>query len=88
MNQTNVLFFVEKDVAIVNGINIGRYWPSVGPQITLYIPALFWITYPGLNNIIMLELEGVSENLSISLVDNSNLNGIQRGFWMSKYIII
>lgn len=75
MNHTNVLFFVEKGVAFVNGMNIGRYWPSCGPQITLYIPALFLIPYPGLNNIIMLELEGVPENLSISLVDKPNLNG-------------
>ncbi|KAE9533167.1 hypothetical protein AGLY_009595 [Aphis glycines] len=65
----------KKGVAFVNGMNIGRYWPSVGPQITLYIPALFLIPYPGLNNIIMLELEGVPENLSISLVDKANLNG-------------
>ncbi|XP_060842334.1 beta-galactosidase-like [Rhopalosiphum padi] len=65
----------KKGVAFVNGINIGRYWPSAGPQITLYIPAVFLIPYPGVNNIIMLELEGVSENLSISLVDKPNLNG-------------
>jgi len=69
------LFSVVKGVAFVNGINIGRYWPSAGPQITLYIPAVFLIPYPGVNNIIMLELEGVSENLSISLVDKPNLNG-------------
>lgn len=71
----------KKGVAFVNGMNIGRYWPSVGPQITLYIPALFLIPYPGLNNIIMFELEGVSENLSISLVDKPNLYGkISQGY--------
>lgn len=25
--------------AYVNGFNLGRYWPVVGPQITLYVPA-------------------------------------------------
>ncbi|KAI4475628.1 hypothetical protein M0802_015086 [Mischocyttarus mexicanus] len=30
-----------KDVAHVNGNNLGRYWPLVGPQITLYVPAQF-----------------------------------------------
>lgn len=69
------LFYVKKGVAFVNGINIGRYWPSVGPQITLYVPALFLIPYPGENSIIMLELEGVPKNLSISLVDKPNING-------------
>ncbi|KAL4148356.1 hypothetical protein QTP88_002620 [Uroleucon formosanum] len=65
----------KKGVAFVNGINIGRYWPAVGPQITLYVPALFLIPYPGVNSIIMLELEGVPKNMSISLVDKPNLDG-------------
>ena len=28
-----------KGVAFVNGFNLGRYWPTVGPQMTLYVPA-------------------------------------------------
>ena len=28
-----------KGIAIVNGFNIGRYWPARGPQKTLYVPA-------------------------------------------------
>ncbi|KAI1304944.1 Beta-galactosidase [Halotydeus destructor] len=27
-----------KGVAFVNGVNIGRYWPDQGPQVTLYVP--------------------------------------------------
>lgn len=27
-----------KGVVYVNGFNLGRYWPRVGPQITLYVP--------------------------------------------------
>ena len=27
-----------KGVAYINGYNIGRYWPSMGPQLTLYVP--------------------------------------------------
>ncbi|XP_025209097.1 beta-galactosidase-like isoform X2 [Melanaphis sacchari] len=65
----------KKGVAFVNGINIGRYWPSAGPQITLYVPATFLIPPPGLNTIVMLELEEVPKNLSISLTDKSNLLG-------------
>lgn len=59
----------------MNGINIGRYWPSAGPQVTLYVPATFLIPQPGLNTIVMLELEGVPENLSVSLTDKPILFG-------------
>jgi len=27
-----------KGLAFVNGFNLGRYWPVVGPQLTLYVP--------------------------------------------------
>lgn len=59
----------------MNGINIGRYWPSAGPQITLYVPATFLIPQPGLNTIVLLELEGVPESSSISLIDRPMLFG-------------
>ena len=29
----------KKGLAFVNGVNLGRYWPVVGPQQTLYVPA-------------------------------------------------
>ncbi|KHN73780.1 Beta-galactosidase [Toxocara canis] len=28
-----------KGQVFVNGFNVGRYWPSVGPQVTLYVPS-------------------------------------------------
>lgn len=59
----------------MNGINIGRYWPSVGPQVTLYVPGTYLIPSPGVNTIAILELEGVPQDLSIALVDQPNLNG-------------
>lgn len=62
-------------MAFVNGINAGRYWPSAGPQVTLYIPATYLIPAPGVNTIVMLELERVSRDLSIALVDKPILNG-------------
>ncbi|XP_070521041.1 beta-galactosidase [Cardiocondyla obscurior] len=46
-----------KGVAFVNGYNLGRYWPVVGPQITLYIPAPYLRI--GQNELIILELEYV-----------------------------
>lgn len=63
-----------KGVAFVNGINIGRYWPSAGPQITLYVPATYLIPAPGVNTIVILELEDVPQDLTISLVDKPILN--------------
>ena len=31
-----------KGLAFINGHNLGRYWPVMGPQQTLYVPG-FWI---------------------------------------------
>jgi len=41
----------------INGFNVGRYWPTAGPQVTLYIPAGILRAAPSQNNIVMLELE-------------------------------
>lgn len=71
-------------MAFVNGINIGRYWPSLGPQVTLYVPATYLIPSPGINTIVMLELEGVPEDLSIALVDCPNLQGPINNFPYEK----
>jgi len=30
-----------KGVLFINGFNVGRYWPTEGPQKTLYVPATF-----------------------------------------------
>lgn len=62
-------------MAFVNGINIGRYWPSAGPQVTLYVPATYLVPSPGVNNIVLLELEGISQNLTVSLVNAYNFDG-------------
>ncbi|XP_036394746.1 beta-galactosidase [Megalops cyprinoides] len=40
----------------INGFNLGRYWPSKGPQVTLYVPAHI-LTTAAPNNITVLELE-------------------------------
>ncbi|KAJ8290802.1 hypothetical protein GJAV_G00017740 [Gymnothorax javanicus] len=41
----------------INGFNLGRYWPSRGPQITLYVPVHILST-DAPNNVTVLELEG------------------------------
>jgi len=45
-----------KGVIWVNGHNIGRFWPTNGPQRTLYVPAPYLRS--GTNDIIVLDLEG------------------------------
>lgn len=46
-----------KGVAFVNGINLGRYWPDAGPQVTLYLPAPYLLPYPEENHLFLFELE-------------------------------
>ncbi|VBB29046.1 unnamed protein product [Acanthocheilonema viteae] len=64
-----------KGQVFINGHNIGRYWPSVGPQITLYVPKYYLRQH---NTIIILELEQ-SENCqkqfcAISFIDHPIFN--------------
>uniref|UniRef100_A0A1I7T672 Beta-galactosidase n=1 Tax=Caenorhabditis tropicalis TaxID=1561998 RepID=A0A1I7T672_9PELO len=48
-----------KGIVIVNGRNIGRYWPTEGPQMTLYIPAEFLKV--GENLVMIVELQGAED---------------------------
>ncbi|WP_314586743.1 beta-galactosidase [Paenibacillus terrigena] len=48
-----------KGVAYINGFNLGRYWETVGPQKTLYIPAP--LLRNGENELVLLELHGAEE---------------------------
>ncbi|XP_050426969.1 beta-galactosidase-like [Adelges cooleyi] len=58
-----------KGVAFLNGINLGRYWPANGPQVTLYVPSIFLVPPPAINTLIMMELESVPKDLSVKLVN-------------------
>jgi beta-galactosidase len=48
-----------KGVVWVNGFNLGWYWPTMGPQMTLYVPGP--VLKPGDNDILILEVEKVVE---------------------------
>lgn len=63
-----------KGVAFVNGHNLGRYWPLVGPQITLYVPAPYLRT--GENELIILELEYVSQTRKMKFQVVPNLGAL------------
>ncbi|CAF3406638.1 unnamed protein product [Rotaria socialis] len=62
----------EKGVAYINKYNLGRYWPILGPQVTLYIPSP-WLIPSTTNSLTMIELQsspcGNQQTCSIELVD-------------------
>lgn len=61
-----------KGVAYVNKYNLGRYWPVMGPQVTLYTPGP-WLNPSSNNSLTMVELLstpcGSEQTCSIELVD-------------------
>ena len=61
-------------MAWVNGFNLGRYWPVVGPQLTLYVPR--GILREGANALLLLELEGAqcSPDCSVEFVDTPEID--------------
>lgn len=63
-----------KGVIFVNGFNLGRYWPLVGPQITVYCPKE--ILQVGTNKITMIELQMAPDNGKVSFTDKPNLDGL------------
>jgi beta-galactosidase len=61
-----------KGVLFVNGFNLGRYWPLVGPQITMYIPGA--LLKQGINTFVILEQQRVPKDLTINFVDEPNFS--------------
>ena len=68
-----------KGQVFVNGFNLGRYWPVIGPQITLFVPA----TVVGLQtdsvSVVLFELDGAPceppESCFVEFTDTPLLNG-------------
>ncbi|MQM00502.1 hypothetical protein Taro_033237 [Colocasia esculenta] len=61
-----------KGIVFVNDFNIGRYWPSVGPQCTLYVPAP--ILRMGENVVMIFELHAPSHDLVVKFVDKPDFS--------------
>lgn len=55
-----------KGFVYVNGFNLGRYWPLVGPQMTMYIPGE--LLKHGKNEIYIVELQKTPANLKVNFV--------------------
>ena len=43
--------------AWLNGHNLGRYWPAVGPQKTLFVPSKYLETLPNNNTLLLFEID-------------------------------
>ena len=54
-----------KGVAIINNVNIGRYWPARGPQKTLYVPASV-LKSNGINDVILFEIDSAPCSVDFS----------------------
>ena len=64
----------------LNGVNLGRYWPVQGPQITLYVPKFYLKEWPSKNRLVIFEQDQSpcdKEELSciVEFVDQPILNG-------------
>jgi hypothetical protein len=44
-------------MVVVNNVLLGRYWPRVGPQETLFLPGTLLLSAPHINNITIIEQE-------------------------------
>ncbi|XP_023235780.1 beta-galactosidase-like isoform X2 [Centruroides sculpturatus] len=68
-----------KGVAFLNGFNLGRYWPAMGPQVTLYTPGILFHPFPQQNNLVLLELESAPCNAisscTVEFINYSILDG-------------
>ncbi|CAN7938802.1 unnamed protein product, partial [Ixodes hexagonus] len=66
----------KKGVAFLNRFNLGRYWPVMGPQMTLYVPS---VVFQEKNRLVLMELEhapcGELDNCSVEFVKTPVING-------------
>ncbi|SPP84483.1 beta-galactosidase isoform X1 [Drosophila guanche] len=61
-----------KGIVFLNGENLGRYWPLVGPQVTLYVPAP--VLKVGLNSIVVVEYQQAPAATELHFRDTPILN--------------
>ena len=68
-----------KGLVFLNNKNLGKYWPRIGPQMTLYVPGV-WLNPPCQKNTIVIfeqEKPGCDKNNNcfITLTDHHIING-------------
>jgi beta-galactosidase len=69
----------EKGIAYLNEVNLGRYWPTEGPQITLYAPGVYFNSKQGENVICLFEIETANPDGSVAFLDAPILDKHKEG---------
>lgn len=67
-------YFYFQGIIWINGHNLGRYWPTVGPQVTLYVPGIWLKPAPEINVIQILELNKSPSNHTMKFIDHPILD--------------
>lgn len=70
---SNVRIFCQGFVYI-NGFHLGRYWPLMGPQITMYVPKD--ILRNGSNTIVIVDYQRATIDRTIKFTDTPSLDGV------------
>ena len=72
-------FKLQGQALIQGSLNLGRYWPEMGPQVRLYVPAPYLQGSSKVNTIIMMELEESpcvdADKCFIQFLDQPLING-------------
>ncbi|KNA18029.1 hypothetical protein SOVF_074550 [Spinacia oleracea] len=61
-----------KGLAFINNFNLGRYWPTFGPQCNLYVPAP--LLRHGKNTVVLFELESPNTELAVRFVQHEDFS--------------
>ena len=68
-----------KGQLFINGFNLGRYWPVIGPQITLFVPANVLLLREKSASVMLFELDGAPcnfpETCFVEFVATPSING-------------
>lgn len=67
---------LSQGIIFVNDHNLGRYWPAIGSQVTLFVPGCYLRPAPQKNHIVMVETESVPKELSIQFIDKPYIDKI------------
>jgi beta-galactosidase len=65
-----------KGVVFANDVNVGRYWPSQGPQVTLFVPGVF-LTDEKPNDLLILELEQAPMSCMVIHAEEEDLCSVE-----------
>lgn len=63
-----------KGIVYINGFNLGRYWPLMGPQITMYVPKDILLN--GSNTICFVEYQRATVDRIVKFTNTPSIDGV------------